>query len=91
MNVVAVPVFDHTDQVQSAASVSGPSYRMTPERFPEMAARLMGTAAEISRRLGYQASSKQLAALNGKASALCGHKYAKLFPKSTRQNTGVSG
>ncbi len=58
LNVVAVPVFDHTDQVQSAASVSGPAYRMTPERFPEMAARLIGTAAEISRRLGYRASSQ---------------------------------
>lgn len=58
LNVVAVPVFDHTGQVQSAASVAGPACRMTPERFPDMAARLIGTAAEISRRLGYRASSQ---------------------------------
>jgi DNA-binding IclR family transcriptional regulator len=54
LNAVAVPILNHTGQVQAAASVSGPAYRVTPGLFPVLAEQLIGTAAEISRRLGYQ-------------------------------------
>jgi DNA-binding IclR family transcriptional regulator len=54
LNVVAVPIYDHTAQVVASVSVAGPAYRVTPERFPELAARLMDVAARISAQLGYR-------------------------------------
>jgi DNA-binding IclR family transcriptional regulator len=54
LNVVAVPIYDHTAQVVASISVAGPAYRVTPERFPELAARLMDTATHISAQLGYR-------------------------------------
>jgi IclR family KDG regulon transcriptional repressor len=54
LNVVAAPICDHTRQVVASVSVAGPAYRVTPERFPELAARLMDTAAKISEQLGYK-------------------------------------
>jgi DNA-binding IclR family transcriptional regulator len=56
LNVVAAPIYDHTGQVTASVSVAGPAYRVTPKRFPELAARLMGVAATISERLGYGGS-----------------------------------
>jgi len=53
LNVVAAPVYNHTGQVIASVSVAGPAYRVTPERFPQLAARLMDAAARISERLGY--------------------------------------
>ncbi|MFI5779535.1 IclR family transcriptional regulator [Nocardia sp. NPDC051570] len=53
LNAVAAPVYDHTGTTVAALSVSGPSYRLGPERFAEMAALTMAGAAAISRRLGY--------------------------------------
>jgi DNA-binding IclR family transcriptional regulator len=53
LNVVAAPIHDHTGGVVAAASVAGPAYRVTPELFPELAARLMAVTGEISRQLGY--------------------------------------
>ena len=55
-NGVAVPVFDASGRCLAALSVSGPVYRMPPERLPEVA-RLCRTAAEeISSRLGRTSS-----------------------------------
>jgi len=54
LNVVAAPVHDHTGQVVASVSVAGPAYRVTPALFPDLAARLMDTAAKISERLGYK-------------------------------------
>ncbi len=54
LNVVAVPVCDHTGQVVASVSVAGPAYRVTPELFPELAAQLMDTVAQISKQLGYK-------------------------------------
>jgi IclR family KDG regulon transcriptional repressor len=54
LNVVAVPVHDHTGQVVASISVAGPAYRVTPALFPELAARLLDTAYKISKQLGHR-------------------------------------
>ena len=51
-NGVAVPVFDASENCSVVLSVSGPEYRMPPERLPEVAALGKGAAEEISARLG---------------------------------------
>ena len=51
-NGVAVPVFDASGRCVAALSVSGPVYRMTPERLPEIAALCKEAAEEIGVRLG---------------------------------------
>lgn len=52
LNAIAAPVRDHTGTVVCTVSVAGPSYRLTEERIPLLAAQLLDTAAEISRQLG---------------------------------------
>jgi DNA-binding IclR family transcriptional regulator len=54
LNAIAAPIFNHKKQVSSAASIAGPSYRVTPELFPVLAQKLLKTTKEVSRRLGYQ-------------------------------------
>lgn len=53
LNAVAAPVRDHTGRVIAALSVSGPAYRLDPERFSVVGEMTMAAAAEISRRLGH--------------------------------------
>jgi DNA-binding IclR family transcriptional regulator len=53
LNAVAAPVRDRFGMVVAAVSVSGPSYRLTPERMDEVVPTLVAGAAEISRRMGY--------------------------------------
>jgi len=60
LNVVAAPVCDHTGRVMASISVAGPAYRVTPDIFPELAARLMDTAAKISEQLGYKHPHRHL-------------------------------
>ncbi|MBN1314295.1 MAG: IclR family transcriptional regulator [Anaerolineales bacterium] len=54
LNAIAAPIFDHRGEVSCAASIAGPSYRVTPELFPVLAQQLIETTKKISRRLGYQ-------------------------------------
>src|ERR671921_394532 len=51
-NGVAVPVFDASGRCLAALSASGPVYRMTPERLPEVAGLCKEAAEEIGVRLG---------------------------------------
>jgi DNA-binding IclR family transcriptional regulator len=53
LNAVAAPVRDRFGAVIAAVSVSGPSYRLTPERMDLIVPALMAGAAEISKRMGY--------------------------------------
>jgi DNA-binding IclR family transcriptional regulator len=53
LNAVAAPVYDAAGQVSAAVSVSGPAYRVTAERIPELAQLTRAAAAKISARLGY--------------------------------------
>lgn len=53
LNSVAAPIRDAEGSVMASISVSGPSYRVTVESFPEMAKALVAGADEISSQLGY--------------------------------------
>jgi DNA-binding IclR family transcriptional regulator len=53
LNAIAAPVRDGDGEVIAAVSVSGPAYRLKPERFDELAEITMSAARRISRRLGY--------------------------------------
>lgn len=51
---VAAPIFDHRGGCVAAISVSGPASRLTSERAPVIAERVIAAAGEISAHLGYQ-------------------------------------
>lgn len=53
LNAVAAPIFDVHSQVVAALSVSGPAYRLSVERFDEVAKRTVNAADAVSRRLGW--------------------------------------
>lgn len=53
LNAVAAPVRAHDGRVIGALSVSGPAYRLQRDRLPELAARTVVAADELSRRMGY--------------------------------------
>ncbi|WP_219414714.1 IclR family transcriptional regulator [Pseudonocardia nigra] len=53
LNALAAPVRNAAGDVVASVGVSGPSYRLTVESFPEVADRLMDGAREISTRLGW--------------------------------------
>lgn len=50
---VASPVRVHDGRVVGAISVSGPVYRLSPDRLPELAERAATAGADLSRRMGY--------------------------------------
>jgi DNA-binding IclR family transcriptional regulator len=52
LNAVAVPVFDASGSCRAALSVSGPSYRVSPDRFSHLAELCQQAARLISFRLG---------------------------------------
>lgn len=54
---IAAPVWDHTGDVNASFSVTGPAVRMTTARMREIALLLKDAAAQISREMGYAASS----------------------------------
>ncbi|MFG1943591.1 IclR family transcriptional regulator [Nonomuraea sp. NPDC048826] len=53
LNAVAAPIRNIDGTVVAAVSASGPSFRLTPQRLPEMGACVAEGAQEISQRLGY--------------------------------------
>lgn len=56
---VAAPIWNHLNQVGASVSVSGPVYRMTADRLPELGSLLKDKAMEISRAIGYVARSSR--------------------------------
>jgi DNA-binding IclR family transcriptional regulator len=50
---VAAPVRDADGDVTAALSVSGPTFRMGADSFPRLARRVVASADELSRRLGF--------------------------------------
>jgi DNA-binding IclR family transcriptional regulator len=59
LNAVAAPVRNDTGDVVAAVGVSGPSYRLTVESFPDVAAHLLKGGREISTRLGYFGAARR--------------------------------
>lgn len=55
LNAVAAPIRNHEGEAIAAVSVSGPSFRLSPEKIPRLAKLTKQTADEISRHLGYVA------------------------------------
>lgn len=53
LTAVAAPIRDGAGRVSAAVSVSGPSFRLTPDQFPMVAEALIAGAVEISNRLGH--------------------------------------
>ena len=53
LNAVSAPVYDAGSNVVAALSVSGPAYRLSPDRFSETAKQTVAAAEMISRRLGW--------------------------------------
>ena len=53
LNSVAAPVRDHDGRVIAALSAAGPTYRLSPERLPQVATTVVGAAEEISTKMGY--------------------------------------
>lgn len=54
LNAVAAPVRDTDGVVVAVVSLSGPSYRVTSQRLPELGELVRQTADAISRRVGYR-------------------------------------
>jgi len=59
LNAVAAPVRGADGHVIAAVSVSGPSYRVTPQRLPELGELARRTADSVSRRMGYTTGGEQ--------------------------------
>ena len=55
LTAVAAPLFNAHGDVIASLSVSGPTFRLTAQRVPEVVAATVDAAAEISRRLGWRA------------------------------------
>jgi DNA-binding IclR family transcriptional regulator len=53
LSAVAAPIWNHKGEVVAAVSVSGPSFRLSSEKIPELAELTRRTANEISYQLGY--------------------------------------
>jgi DNA-binding IclR family transcriptional regulator len=53
LNAVSAPVYDAGSKVIAALSVSGPAYRLSSDRFAEIAKQTASAAEVISRRLGW--------------------------------------
>ncbi|HLU71245.1 MAG TPA: IclR family transcriptional regulator [Nonomuraea sp.] len=53
LNAVAAPIRNVDGTVVAAVSASGPSFRLTPQRLPEVGESVAEGAQEISQRLGY--------------------------------------
>jgi DNA-binding IclR family transcriptional regulator len=54
LNAVGVRVCGHKGQIIAASSVARPEYRVAPELFPWLAARLGAAAVDVSERLGHR-------------------------------------
>jgi DNA-binding IclR family transcriptional regulator len=54
---IATPILDASNSAVAAVSVSGPSSRITPARFPLIGKAMLAIARELSLRLGYRAPS----------------------------------
>lgn len=53
LNAIAVPVFGAQRDVVAAISASGPVYRLSQERIPEVVKELRSASRELSARMGY--------------------------------------
>jgi IclR family acetate operon transcriptional repressor len=55
LNEVAAPIRDHTGEVAASISVSGPAFRLSPDRFSSVAEYVQQSAHTLSGQLGHNA------------------------------------
>jgi len=55
LRCIGAAVRSHSGKLAAAVSISGPAFRMTKERVPEIGRALMEAASSLSAELGYQA------------------------------------
>jgi DNA-binding IclR family transcriptional regulator len=53
LNEVAAPIRDHTREVVASISVSGPAFRLSPDRTPSVVEQVQHIARTLSGQLGY--------------------------------------
>jgi DNA-binding IclR family transcriptional regulator len=53
LNEVAAPIRDHSGEVVASISVSGPAFRLSPDRFPSVAEHVQHSARTLSGQLGH--------------------------------------
>lgn len=58
-SALAAPVFDHTGRVAGAISISGPTYRLGPEKIEEFVEPLLETTAAVSADMGYNGRPRE--------------------------------
>ncbi len=61
LRCVSAAVRGHSGKMFAALSVSGPAFRVTKERIPDIAEAVMRVASELSAELGYEAIPIELA------------------------------
>lgn len=59
LNAVAAPIRRHDGSVVAAISVAGPTYRLSPERLPDVAVTVVRAGEAISRRMGYRGLAEE--------------------------------
>ncbi|QPZ38764.1 IclR family transcriptional regulator [Paramicrobacterium chengjingii] len=59
LNAVAAPIRRHDGSVIAAISVAGPTYRLSPERVPDVAVAVVRAGDAISRRMGYRGAAEE--------------------------------
>jgi DNA-binding IclR family transcriptional regulator len=60
LRCVSAAVRGHSGKLFAAMSVSGPAFRMTKERIPEIGQEVMRAANELSAELGYEGVSLEV-------------------------------
>src|SRR5580700_1982243 len=60
LRCIGAAVRSHSRKLAAAMSISGPAFRMTKERVPEIGRALMEAASKLSAELGYQAAPEEL-------------------------------
>jgi DNA-binding IclR family transcriptional regulator len=60
LNAIAAPVRSAGGEVLGAVDVSGPAHRIDPSARPALVGRTVGAAEDLSRRLGYRATTQPL-------------------------------
>ncbi|HEU5318081.1 MAG TPA: IclR family transcriptional regulator [Chloroflexota bacterium] len=55
LSAVGAAVFDHRGEVVASITISGPAFRMDPDRMPELGTAVRRAAQRISTRLGHRA------------------------------------
>jgi IclR family acetate operon transcriptional repressor len=61
LRCVSAAVRGHSGKLFAAMSVSGPAFRVTKERIPEIGQAVMHAANELSAELGYQGAPLEVA------------------------------